>query len=235
VTEATVEAISNIVPECARADGCGSRSIIIGGRSTRSGKGYVQYEIVGGGTGGRAMMDGVSGTCSHQSNARIAPIEIVESEFPTRVKRFELIPDSGGPGAFRGGLGILREYENLAEARFTIRSNKHFIAPRGVRKGSDGRCGRLTMHPDTKGAEILPSRYSDYPLMAGNIFRLESPGGGGFGDPRKRDPQSVCHDVNEGYVSAKSAKQDYRVALKKSKGAFIVDLPATKALRKAKR
>ena len=91
------------------------------------------------------------------------------------------------------------------------------------------------MHPDTKGAEILPSRYSDYPLMAGNIFRLESPGGGGFGDPRKRDPQSVCHDVNEGYVSAKSAKQDYRVALKKSKGAFIVDLPATKALRKAKR
>src|SRR5690606_40426543 len=95
-----------------------------------------------GGAGGRAMKDGVSGGCSHQSNARIAPVEIIESEFPTRVRRFELIPDSGGAGEYRGGLGIVREYENLGEARFNIRSNKHFIAPKGIGGGLEARCGR---------------------------------------------------------------------------------------------
>lgn len=234
VTEAAVEAISHVVPDRARGDGCGSRSIIIGGRSTRSGKGYVQYEIVGGGTGGRAMMDGVSGGCSHQSNARIAPVEIIESEFPTRVRRFELIPDSGGAGAFRGGLGVLREYENLGEARFNIRSNKHFIPPRGVAGGGDGRCGRLTMHPGEKNERILPSRYSDYPLADGDIFRLETPGGGGFGNPAKREPEYVARDVNEGYVTPKAAREVYRVALRKSKGAYVVDAANTKALRKAR-
>lgn len=230
-TEATIEAMANIVPGKARADGCGSRSIIIGGRQTRSGKGYVQYEIVGGGTGGRAMKDGVSGTCSHQSNARIAPIEIVESEFPTRVRRFQLIPDSGGPGRFRGGLGILREYQNLDDARFNIRSNKHLIAPKGVAGGADGGRGRLTMHPGTKAQKVLPSRFSDYPLADGDTFRLESPGGGGFGDPRTRDPERVCADVNEGYVTARAARAQYGVALRKKKGAYVVDTARTEALR----
>ncbi len=232
VTEAAVEAISHVLPARARGDGCGSRSIIIGGRSTRSGKGYVQYEIVGGGTGGRAMMDGISGGCSHQSNARIAPIEIIESEFPTRVRRFELIADSGGAGQFRGGLGVVREYQNLGEARFNIRSNKHFIPPKGVVGGAPGRCGKLTMHPGEGREEVLPARYSDYPLADGDIFRLETPGGGGFGAPGKRDPQRVCVDVTEGYVTPKAAREVYRVALRKSKGVYRVDQAKTKALRK---
>ncbi len=95
----------------------------------------MQYEILGGGGGARALKDGTSGTSVNQSNAKIAPIEIIESEFPTRVLRFELIPDSGGAGEFRGGLGIRREYENLADARFSIRSTKHVIAPRGAAGG----------------------------------------------------------------------------------------------------
>ena len=231
VTEAAVEAISHLVPARARGDGCGSRSIVIGGRSTRSGKGYVQYEIVGGGTGGRAMMDGVSGGCSHQSNARIAPVEIIESEFPTRVRRFELIADSGGAGQFRGGLGVVREYQNLGEAQFSIRSNKHFIPPKGVAGAAPGRRGRLTMHPGEAREVVLPARYSDYPLADGDIFRLETPGGGGFGAPHNRDPERVCVDVNEGYVTLKAAREAYRVALKKSKGVYLVDQAKTKALR----
>lgn len=230
-TEATIEAMARIVPEKARADGCGSRSIIIGGRQTRSGKGYVQYEIVGGGTGGRAMKDGVSGTCSHQSNARIAPVEIIESEFPTRVRRFELIPDSGGPGQYRGGLGILREYQNLGEARFNIRSNKHVIAPRGVAGGAEGGRGRLTMHPGARRERILPSRFSDYPLADGDIFRLESPGGGGYGNALDRDPARVCEDVNEGYVTARAARDRYAVVVRKRKGLYRVDEAGTRELR----
>ena len=121
-----------------RADGSGSRSIILGGRSTYTGKGYVQYEIIAGGAGARASKDGASGITVNQSNAKIAPIEIIESEFPDAASlRFELIADSGGAGEFRGGLGIRREYLNLADARFSIRSMKHIIPPNGCAGGSD--------------------------------------------------------------------------------------------------
>ena len=86
------------MPGKVRADGRGSRSIILGGRSTYTGKGYVQYEIIAGGAGARANKDGASGITMNQSNAKIAPVEIIESEFPTRVVRFELIRNSGGAG-----------------------------------------------------------------------------------------------------------------------------------------
>ena len=188
---ATVEtlyaAMTHIVPLRARADGCGSRSIILGGRSTSAGKSYVQYEILGGGGGARAAKDGASGTSVNQSNAKIAPIEIIESEFPTRVLRFELIADLGGPGKFRGGLGIRREYLNLQDARFSIRSTKHVIAPLGAAGGGKGRTGDIIINPDGDQPRQLPTRYADYPLKAGDIFRLDTPGGGGLGNPFERD------------------------------------------------
>jgi N-methylhydantoinase B len=121
LVDAIFDAMSRIVPGKMRADGSGSRSIILGGRAGYGGRGYVQYEIIAGGAGARASKDGASGTTVNQSNARIAPVEIIESEFPTQLIRFELIADSGGAGEFRGGLGIRREYLNLAEARFSIR------------------------------------------------------------------------------------------------------------------
>lgn len=113
VVDAVFEAMQEILPEKVRADGCGSRSIILGGRNTHTGKGYVQYEIIGGGTGARSSKDGVSGSMVNQSNAKIAPIEIIESEFQTRVLRLELIQDSGGAGQFRGGLGICRDRKSV--------------------------------------------------------------------------------------------------------------------------
>ena len=85
LVDAVYDALSNIVPDKVRADGCGSRSIILGGRSTYTGKGYVQYEIIAGGAGARATKDGASGITVNQSNAMIAPVEIIESEFPTRL------------------------------------------------------------------------------------------------------------------------------------------------------
>jgi N-methylhydantoinase B len=231
MVEALFDALSHCVPARARADGCGSRSIIIGGRTTSAGKSYVQYEIVGGGAGGRASRDGASGTTVNQSNAKIAPIEIIECEFPTRVQRFELIRDSGGAGKFRGGLGLLREYVNLAEARFSIRSSKHVIPPRGVAGGKDGRCGDLTVNPDTSEAKHLPTRYADYPLRAGDIFRLETPGGGGLGNPFERDPASVLNDVVQGYVSPERAATDYGVAVVVTAQDWAIDHEATQNLR----
>jgi N-methylhydantoinase B len=229
--EAVFAALVNIVPQKARADGCGSRSIILGGRSTKAGQSYVQYEILGGGGGARASKDGASGTSVNQSNAKIAPIEIVESEFPTRVMRFELIRDSGGIGAFRGGLGIRREYLNLQDARFSIRSTKHVIAPNGAAGGGKGRTGDIVVNPGRTDEKRLPTRYADYPLKGEDTFCLDTPGGGGLGNAHQRDPQLVLQDVNEGYVSQEAAKRDYAVAVIRKGRKYQLDEAATAALR----
>jgi N-methylhydantoinase B len=213
LVDALFAALAPIAPGKMRADGGGSRSIVIGGRSTSAGKGYVQYEIIAGGAGARPAGDGASVTTVNQSNAKIAPIEIIESEFPTRLTRFELIRDSGGAGTYRGGLGVRREYLNLADARFSIRSMKHVIPPHGMAGGRDGRPGDIWINPDAAGAKRLPTRYADYPLKAGDVFRLDSPGGGGYGDPLARPPECVLADLREGFVSPEAAERDYGVVL----------------------
>ncbi len=231
LVDAIYAALSHVAPQRARADGSGSRSIILGGRSTTTGRNYVQYEIVAGGAGARAGKDGASGITVNQSNARIAPVEIIESEFPTRVLRFELIGDSGGAGRTRGGLGIRRDYLNLEDARFSIRSMRHVIAPSGCGGGADGRRGDIVINPDRADAKRLPTRYADYPLKAGEMFRLDTPGGGGFGDPCERAADAVLADVREGYVSVASAARDYGVVVIETEQGFEVDVAATKHRR----
>src|SRR5579871_943803 len=232
LVDAIFAALSHVVPTKARADGSGSRSIILGGRDTHAGRNYVQYEIVAGGAGARASKDGASGITVNQSNARIAPVEIIESEFPTRLLQFDLIADSGGAGRYRGGLGLRREYLNLEDARFSIRSMKHVIPPHGCSGGGDGRRGDIVINPDTAAAKRLPTRYADYPLRRGDIFRLDTPGGGGFGDPFEREPERVLADVDEGYVSREAAARDYGVVLAETEHGLVVDAGATARKRK---
>ena len=235
LVEALLEAFSQLTPKKKVADGCSSRSIIIGGRSNKTGKSYVQYEIYGGGSGGRSGKDGVSGTNVNQSNARIAPLEIIESEFSTRLRRFELIPDSGGPGRFRGGLGFVREYELLDhEARFSLRSTKHAVAPKGIEAGHPGRTGKCTINPATNKEKVLPARYSDLTLHPGDVICLETPGGGGLGDPLERDPLRVLNDVRNGYVSPGRASEIYGVVIEKSNGDFSLNEELTSRRRTKK-
>ena len=231
LVDAIFAAMSHLAPGKVRADGSGSRSIILGGRNTNTGKSYVQYEIIAGGAGARATKDGASGITVNQSNAKIAPIEIIESEFPTRITRFELIADSGGAGEFRGGLGIRREYLNLADARFSIRSMRHSIPPSGCAGGGNGRPGDIWINPDTAAAKRLPTRYADYPLRAGDLFRLDTPGGGGHGDPLARNPERVLADVREGVMSKEAAERDYGVVLKPAGRAWLLDVAATQTRR----
>jgi N-methylhydantoinase B len=233
VVDATFDAMSAIVPHRGRADGCASRSFVMSGGREPGTRSYVQYELFGGGTGARRDHDGISGSSVNHTNGKIAPIEIVESEYACRVVRCELIEDSGGAGTFRGGLGIRREYEVLEPARFSLRSTRHKIAPLGVEGGGQGRIGRLTVNPGTPERRVLPSRYADLPLRAGDHFLLETPGGGGFGAPARRDPELVLSDVRNGYVSRSAAAETYRVALTELDGQLSVDQPGTAALREA--
>jgi N-methylhydantoinase B len=227
LVDAIFAALSQVAPSKARADGSGSRSIILGGRSTNTGRNYVQYEIIAGGAGARASKDGASGITVNQSNARIAQVEIIESEFPTRVLRFDLIPDSGGSGRHRGGLGIRREYLNLQDARFSIRSMKHVIGPDGCAGGKAGRTGAIVINPEGASPVRLPTRYADYPLKDGDIVRLDTPGGGGFGDPLTREPERVLADRREGYISVAATERDYGVVLVESENGLTIDQDAT--------
>jgi N-methylhydantoinase B len=108
---------------------------------------------------------------------------------------------------------------------------KHIIPPNGCAGGSVGRTGDIWINPDTKGAKRLPTRYADYPLQAGDIFRLDTPGGGGHGDPLARDPERVLADVLERVVSREAAERDYGIVLEQRERSWAVDAAATEQRR----
>ncbi len=116
-------------------------------------------------------------------------------------------------------------------ARFSIRSMKHVIPPNGVAGGSSGRAGDIWINPESDGAKRLPTRYADYPLKEGDVVRLDSPGGGGYGDPLARAPERVVADVRQGLVSAAAAERDYGVVVVKLDGKLQVDEAATATTR----
>ena len=105
------------------------------------------------------------------------------------------------------------------------------IAPNGVAGGGKGRTGDIIVNPGRDDEKRLPTRYADYPLKAGDVFRLDTPGGGGSADPRTRDPAAVVADVNEGYVTAEAAERDYGVALVRDGRRYTIDAAGTEELR----
>jgi N-methylhydantoinase B len=230
--EAVLRALALLVPEKRIAGGSGSAALVLGGRDQENNRAYVHYEIFSGGTGARSGRDGVSASAFHLSNCKTAPIEIIESEFPTRIMRFEMIPDSGGAGKWRGGLGFAREYCMLAdEVRFSMRTDKHAVPPWGSEGGGDGGKGACVINPRTSKEMRLPSRFGDYHLRTGDVVRVERPGGGGLGDPLERPAELVLDDARQGYVSAAKASADYGVALTSDGGELAIDGEKTALLR----
>ncbi len=214
VCDAVFDALQEVLPEKKMAASSAGAGLALGGRRTTSGQGYVQYELFLGGLGARQGKDGVSGTSQHISNARITPIEIIEAEFPTRIRRFELVADSGGPGRYRGGLGFVREYEILeTPARLSVRADHYQTAPKGMEGGMAGKPGSLTINPGSPQERSLASRVGDVTVAPGDIIRLERGGGGGLGDPRTRERRKVIEDVREGYVTVEAARRDYGVEI----------------------
>ena len=108
---------------------------------------------------------------------------------------------------------------------------KHLIPPNGCAGGSTGRPGDIWINPGSEEAKRLPTRYADYPLRTGDVFRLDTPGGGGHGDPLARAPEHVLADVREGHVSAQAAERDYGVVLERAGRSWVIDGTATQARR----
>jgi len=232
VAEAVLRALAPFVPDKRISGGSGSAALVLGGRDAASNRAYVHYEIFSGGTGARAGKDGVSATAFHLSNCKTAPIEIIESEFPARVERFEMIAGSGGAGEWRGGLGFARDYRILAdEVRFSMRTDKHAIEPFGSDGGLPGGKGACIVNPGTSRETHLPSRFGDHRLQKHDIVRVERPGGGGLGDPLKRPVDRVLEDVRQGYVPAAQARAHYGVAIHVRDGEPALDEIETLILR----
>lgn len=211
VVEACLKALSEFAParRMAGVGGFGGTSI---GGTRADGTRFVQYELFGSAYGGRADRDGVSGTAVLLSNCRAAPIEVLECEFPTRIRRWELVTDSGGPGRFRGGLASRRETEILAPAaQLTTRGTGHVVAAFPRENGRPGRNATITINPGRPGATSMPSRIGGLVLGTGDVIQSEKGGGGGLGDPAERPFERVLEDVLDGYVSRAAAIEHYGV------------------------
>jgi len=160
-------------------------------------KEFVYVEAVGGGAGASESGDGPDGVQVHVTNTSNLPIESLEAEFPIRVLSYEFIPDSGGKGKYRGGLGIRRKIEILEDdVVFSSHGDRHKFPPWGWNGGQDGRCGRFLINGKT-----VPSKCSNIILKKGDTIVIETPGGGGFGNPSDRPSGLVEKDRKNGKVT----------------------------------
>jgi N-methylhydantoinase B len=169
-------------------------------------------EGLGVGLGARPFADGVD--VIYYIAQENYPVEYVERDFPLRVERYAVRPDSGGPGLHRGGCGVVRDVRVLCEkAELATRMENTLVAPYGVAGGRAGRTGRITLNPGTPEARELLALGDGISLKRGDLLRLETCGGGGWGDPLERDPERVRQDVARGFITGHGAFEDYGVVL----------------------
>ena len=195
-----------------------------------AGRWYLYREILGGGSGGRPYADG-SDTIHVVPDSKNMPAEFIETTFPARVETLALAPDSGGPGFHRGGLGYCKEIRVLGDATFLSVADRSILSCWGLRGGQAGAPFKVTIDPGGPNERVLPGLADDEPVRAGEIVRIETTGGGGWGDPLERDPDLVALDVMQGKVTRARAESDYAVMLADEGEDVVVDRAATTALR----
>ena len=203
---------------------------------------YLMREVLGGGSGGRYYADG-SDTIHVVPDSKNLPVEFTETRFPLVIERLALATDSGGAGARRGGLGYLKEFRSLCDSAFLCVADRAILSCWGLRGGKAGAPFKVTVDPGGPNERLLPGLVDDEPIPAGTLVRVETTGGGGWGDPLEREPELVALDALEGKISARAAREEYGVVLAgadRASGASgeppvgaapRVDAAATRALR----
>jgi len=225
-------AIANVAP--GRVNGCAYGTInalsLAGHR--KDGSRWVMFSFFGGGHGGHPEGDGLNHGNAPISTATIPPAEILEAAYPVMFTQWALRPDSGGPGRHRGGLGAIYEIELLEEnADVFLFGERGKFAPPGVVAGEAGALNVFTYEQDD-GMHTPPqvSKMVGIKIRKGQRLHLETPGGGGYGSPRERDPAAVIRDVARGYVTPEGAARDYAVAIAAD---GTQDIEKTRELKKA--
>jgi N-methylhydantoinase B len=204
----------------------------ISGVDPRSGERFVIYAIVEGGWGARRDRDGMSAMRNLMGQIMNTPAELFEVHEPLFVERVALRVDSGGPGTFRGGLGVVREYRALTACDVAIALDRCLIGPWGFAGGKSGLRMEVEIHRadgEVISVAAMGGKVSGLRLQPGDALVILSPGGGGWGPPYARDVERVERDVRYGYVSPERALRDYGVAI--DPRSLAVDPNATREAR----
>jgi N-methylhydantoinase B len=205
----------------------------------RDGQPYLMREVLGGGSGGRYYADGED-TIHVVPDSRNLPTEFTEARFPFRVERLGLALDSGGPGEYRGGLGYDKHIRMLKDGHFMSIADRSILACWGVRGGKAGRPFSVTIDAGGPNERVVDALADAEPVRAGEVIRIRTTGGGGWGDPLDRKVEAVLRDVRWAKVSPASAEADYGVVLREQPGpteedsswnSVTVDVAATERLR----
>jgi N-methylhydantoinase B len=173
---------------------------------------YLMREVLGGGSGGRYYADG-SDVVHIVPDSKNLPVEFTETRFPLVVERLGLATDSGGAGRHRGGLGYLKEFRTLRDSYFLSVADRSILSCWGLNGGRAGAPFRVTVDPGGPTERVLPGLVDDEPIPAGTLVRVETTGGGGWGDPLERELGLVVRDVVQGKVSVRAARKAYGVVM----------------------
>ena len=194
----------------------GGNHCYVGGPHPGTGETFIFYEYPAAGTGAFEGGDG-SNTVrawTESDMTTLQPIEAIEQLYPVRVEETSLRPDSGGPGTWRGGLGLTRAVRILApHTRLSVLAEKAVLPPFGVCGGEAGACNRFWVRRQSQSVapSPLPGKVSAFPMDVDDILLMESSGGGGFGDPLDRDLDAIATDVDDGYVTREAAERVYGI------------------------
>jgi len=227
VFEAVLGALAPALPDRVAAASSHFANPTFGGYDPARKRRFVAYELVLSGTGARATKDGCEAMAT-AFNASNIPVEAQEQHQPLVVERFELIPDSAGPGRFRGGCGIRRDLRFLCDdGKLTNLSERQRFAPYGLFGGRSGILARTVVNPGPGERVIHGKESADF--ANGDVISFQQSGAGGYGEPRERDPARVLEDVLDGFVSIAHARAAYGVVI--DPAGPSVDVEATRRLR----
>ncbi len=230
IANAVMGALAQVAPE--RVPACesgGDTGISLGGYDAQR-RAFVFLEFLVCSWGGRPYADGIDGIASMVVNFSNYPVEVIEREYPLRIEEYGFLPDSGGPGKFRGGLALVRRYRFLEESgTFQIRSDRSRFGAYGLAGGGPGRRSRNVLNPGPH--EKLLAAKTTLHVSHGDVLRHELAGAGGWGNPLARDPQAVLVDVRNDKITPAHALEAYGVVV--DAGATCVDEAATARARSA--
>ena len=182
IVDVLLQALAQAIPDRIPAGASGTmNNLTIGGIDPRTGQPFAYYETIAGGMGARPGKDGVSGVHTHMTNSLNTPAEALEYAYPLRVRNYSLRPRRGGAGAQRGGDGIVREIEVLTDCEVTLLADRRIHGPRGAAGGESGAPGKASVIRGDGSVEEMPGKFSTR-LRRGERIRIESPGGGGWGN-----------------------------------------------------
>lgn len=214
VADMVMGALARFLPRQVMACSQGTSAILtLGGVDPRSGRRYVSYETVKGGYGARPNKDGINCIASGISNTMNTPVEVMETAFPVRIERYEINPDSGGAGRYRGGCGARRVWRLLegADATGALCMERMTSPPFGLLGGQAGAAAVVKLKTPDGVTRDLPSKGA-FGAPAGSVIDMITPGSGGFGPFAERDPGAIGRDLLDGYVSAEAVERDYQIA-----------------------